>query len=322
MLITFLSYTNTYITPCTRTDTGAIPTTSNGDAHPPPVSRTVEYHRPSRNSAHYTPGTDMSLGMVSATSSPRLGGAPTSFRSPPIVSPNGFDANPHMLPSRAAPVPPGLMRRDSNQSNAHQQTLGAGPSRQYTKSATNSPNPNRYSAGASAGPTPSTGLNGIPPPRPHRSGTMPYADAGQNNLQPLSASQGLARANGSTLSPAVGGSFMPQPPPLNHQPFSSPANPYSTQGIEKGIEDTKLGVGMGMPMNVVEPSKEKELPNAPSAANRSRSGTNKSQKGKSIFGLSFSGMSPWPSSCSRADCQIYWVKKRLQSYPHHTIPST
>jgi hypothetical protein len=113
----------------------------------------------------------------------------------------------------------------------------------------------------------------------------------------MSATQGLNRANGAPgglASAGPGSSFLtqPTPPPLHHQPFSSPANPYSTQGIEKGIEDTKLGIGMGMPMNVVEPTKEKELPNAPnSAATRSRSGTGKSQKGKSIFGLSFSGTS-------------------------------
>jgi hypothetical protein len=291
---------NVYIT-CTFTDTGAIPTSSNGDAHPPPVSRTVEYHRPTRNSAHYTLGTDMSLGMVSATSSPRLGGgAPTSFKSPPIQTPNSFDTSSHMLPSRAAPAPPGLMRRDSNQTPHSQQTLGAGPSRPYPKSTSNSPNPNRYSAGASSTPLPpmsngTNGPHGIPPPRPTRAGTMPYADSGQNGLQPMSATQGLARGNPSVLSPAPGSNFLAQPapptlPPLHHQPYSSPNNPYSTQGIEKGIEDTKLGQGMGMPMNVVEPTKEKELPNAPNAATRSRSGTGKSQKGKSIFGLSFSGM--------------------------------
>jgi p21-activated kinase 1 len=249
----------------------------------------------------------MSLGMVSATSSPRLpqmgGGAPTSFRSPPIQTPSSFDTfdpNSHMLPSRAAPAPPGLMRRDSNQpvTPTPQQTLGAGPSRPYTKSASNSPNLNRYSAGASSSPLPPmangpNGANGIPPPRPTRAGTMPYVDSGQNGLQPISATQALARGNPSVLSPASGSNFLtqPPPPPLPHQPYSSPNNPYSVQGIEKGIEDTKLGQGMGMPMNVVEPTKEKELPNAPNAATRSRSGTGKSQKGKSIFGLSFSGTS-------------------------------
>jgi hypothetical protein len=245
----------------------------------------------------------MSLGMVSATSSPRLpqvgGGAPTSFRSPPIQTPNSFDTSSHMLPSRAAPAPPGLFRRDSSQATTptSQQTLGAGPSRPYPKSTSNSPNPNRYSAGASSTPLPpmsnGTNPNGIPPPRPTRAGTMPYADSGQNGLQPMSATQQLARGNPSVLSPAPGSNFLSQPaaPPLHHQPYSSPNNPYSVQGIEKGIEDTKLGQGMGMPMNVVEPTKEKELPNAPNAATRSRSGTGKSQKGKSIFGLSFSGMS-------------------------------
>lgn len=314
-------------------DTGAIPTTSNGDVHPPPVSRTVEYHRPSRNSTHHSPGTDMSLGMVSSTSSPRVpqsagAHAPTSFRSPPITSPTNFDSNAHMLPSRAAPAPPGLMRRDSN-ANApgSQQSLGAGPSRSFSKSASNSPNPNRYSAGASSGPVPSmlTATNGIPPPRPTRAGTMPYADYDPNPMQPMSASQGLARANAAAggLSPAAGGlSFLPAPtpPPLHHQPFSSPANPYSTQGIEKGIEDTKLGLGMGMPMNVVEPSKEKELPNAPNTT-RSRSGTGKSQKGKSIFGLSFSGASDIRRSSDPLTSQISWVKKKLRSYQHHMIPS-
>jgi len=243
--------------------------------------------------------------MVSATSSPRLhqggGGAATSFRSPPIATPNTFDTGAHMLPSRAAPVPPGLLRHDSSQpiTPTPQQTLGAGPSRPYPKSSSNSPNPNRYSAGASSTPlTPmSGGPNGIPPPRPTRAGTMPYAESGQNGLQPMSATQALARGQPSTLSPAGGSNFLTQPPPaplppLHHQPYSSPSNPYSTQGIEKGIEDTKLGQGVGMPMNVVEPTKEKELPNAPNTAtSRSRSGTGKSQKGKSIFGLSFSGMS-------------------------------
>lgn len=301
------------LSPLHHTDTGAIPTSSNGDGHPPPVSRTVEYHRPTRNSAHYSPGTDMSLGMVSATASPRLGPggvhAPSSFRSPPVASPTGFDSTAHLLPSRAAPAPPGMTgRRESNAAGTGNPdaSYGAGPSRTYPKSASNSPNPNRYSAGPSgAGMVPAlSASNGIPPPRPTRAGTLPLGESSMNGLSPISTSHVTARVNAAAggISPGGGGPAylgQPAPPPLQHQPFSAPTNPYATQGIERGMEETKIGLGMGTPMNVVEPSKEKELPNAP-AQSRSRSGTGKSQKGKSIFGNPFS--SKYPIICLHSPC--------------------
>lgn len=267
----------------------------------------------------------MSLGMVSASNSPRIHQqpsqqqsgvhAPSAFRSPPITSPNGFDNNSHMLPSRAAPAPPGMVRRESNGYGPSDASLVAGPSRAYSKSAANSPNPNRYSAGASTSGLPpqmSSTANGIPPPRPTRAGTLPLGESSMNGLSPISPANAASRINAPVggMSPGMaahpGYLAQPTPPPLHHQPFSAPGNPYTTQGIEKGMEETKFGLGMGTPMNVVEPSKEKELPNAP-IPSRSRSGTGKSQKGKSIFGLSFSGMSscktPTHTVKREADCQ-------------------
>lgn len=254
----------------------------------------------------------MSLGMVSASNSPRIHQqpsqqlqqqqpglhAPSSFRSPPITSPTAFDNNSSMLPSRAAPAPPGMPRRESNGYGGPDASLVAGPSRSYSKSAANSPNPNRYSAGASTPgmiPQMSSTSNGIPPPRPTRAGTLPLGESSMNGISPISAVHATSRVNAAPggMSPGMGAHpgylAQPTPPPLHHQPFSAPTNPYTTQNIEKGMEETKFGLGMGTPMNVVEPSKEKELPNAP-VASRSRSGTGKSQKGKSIFGLSFSGL--------------------------------
>lgn len=142
----------------------------------------------------------------------------------------------------------------------------------------------------------SAASNGIPPPRPTRAGTLPLAESSLNGISPISATHANGRINAAPggMSPGVavpsGYLTQPTPPPLHHQPFSAPTNPYAIQSIEKGMDETKIGSGAGMPMNVVEPSKEKDLPNAP-AASRSRSGTGKSQKGKSIFGLSFSGTS-------------------------------
>ena len=236
-----------------------------------------------------------------------------------------------MLPSRAAPAPPGMPRRESNGYGASDASVVAGPSRAYSKSAANSPNPNRYSAGASTSgmiPQMTSASNGIPPPRPTRAGTLPLGESSMNGISPISAAHATSRANIAPggMSPGMaahpGYLAQPNPPPLHHQPFSAPGNPYGTQGIEKGMEETKLGLGMGTPMNVVEPSKEKELPNAP-VPSRSRSGTGKSQKGKSIFGLSFSGMSTphSPMGARQADLQTCWVKRRLPSSRLHTIPS-
>ena len=77
----------------------------------------------------------------------------------------------------------------------------------------------------------------------------------------------------------------PAPPPLHHQPFSAPTKPYVTQTLEKTLEEVEIGLGMGVPMNVVEP-KEKELPKEPPAMGRNRSGTGKSLNNKkSVFGV-------------------------------------
>ena len=55
-------------------------------------------------------------------------------------------------------------------------------------------------------------------------------------------------------------------------------------GLERDF-DEKVGLGVGMPMNVVEP-REKELPKEPIAMGRNRSGTGKSSKDKkSVFGV-------------------------------------
>jgi len=77
----------------------------------------------------------------------------------------------------------------------------------------------------------------------------------------------------------------PAPPPLHHQPFSAPSNPYPTQSLEKTLEEAKIGLGGGVPMTVLE-SKEKDLPKEPAAAGRNRSGTGKSLNNKkSVFGV-------------------------------------
>ncbi|KAK1922615.1 kinase-like domain-containing protein [Papiliotrema laurentii] len=75
----------------------------------------------------------------------------------------------------------------------------------------------------------------------------------------------------------------PTPPPLHHQPFSAPGNPYAG-GLEKDF-DEKVGLGVGVPMGVVEP-RDKELPEKPITMGRNRSGTGKSLKDKkSVFGV-------------------------------------
>ncbi|OCF56442.1 STE/STE20/PAKA protein kinase [Kwoniella mangroviensis CBS 10435] len=285
--------------------------TPNSDPHQPPVSRTVEYHRPSRNSAHYSAGTDVSLGMVSAsassnTSSPRIpqapqngigGGAPSAYRSPVISTPMGFDSPTSLQPSRAAPLPPGSRRESQNYPS---NSSSSKPSGGY-KSSTNSPNPNRYSAGASYANNnmimSSNNSNGVlPPPRPTRAGTLPLgehpgASGGiSNGWDPMSPTTSSRSPNPHiTNSPSTmnSSSFLPvqQPPPLQHQPISAPLNLYSTQNLEKSFEDAKIGLGVGVPLQVGEP-KDKDLPKEPATIGRNRSGTGKSSKDKkSVFGF-------------------------------------
>lgn len=90
----------------------------------------------------------------------------------------------------------------------------------------------------------------------------------------------------SPISPSSQFLNQPTPPPLQHQPFSAPGNPYAgaSAGLDKDF-DEKVGLGMGVPMNVVEP-RDKELPKEPIAMGRNRSGTGKSSKDKkSVFGV-------------------------------------
>jgi hypothetical protein len=289
------------------TDTGATPMTPSGLDAKPTVSRTVEYHRPARDSVNYTPNADLSLGMISGpslASSPRIGqhfplaperGAPSAFKSPPILSP-GFENVSNMFPTRAAPAPPnGSSSRDRDPglpSTPQPYGSGAGSTSRGTyngKSNQPSPNPNRYSSGAS-------GVPGIPngaPQRPSRSGTMPTGLPGTDYGLP-STSSGFRDPvppplslrnpmNSSAPSPANPGSAFlnhPPPPPLTHQPFSAPGNPY--QSLEQSMEGAKITNGAGQPMTVV----EKELPSAPVTMGRNRSGTGKSTKDKkSVFGV-------------------------------------
>jgi p21-activated kinase 1 len=291
-------------------------TPSSSDSHAS-VSRTVEYHRPSRNSAHYSSGTDMSLGMhpTSAGSSPRVaqgpsfGGAgagagagavagdrhgPSSYRTA------GTDPT-SMVPSRAAPLPPGPSRRDSAlASSTNTNAYPASSSRAgafQSKSASNSPNPNRYSAGPTSAGYLSTSMamtgssNGAPPPRPSRAGTLPLGDqfGHLNGTTPTANSFRDPVPSARTVqgSPIAGQTYLPTPqaPPLVHQPFSAPGNPYAMSSVEKGMEETKIGLGVGTPMPVQE-SRDKELPKEPPTMGRNRSGTGKSSKDKkSVFGV-------------------------------------
>jgi hypothetical protein len=284
----------------------------------------------------------MALGMVPsgahpAASSPRLPQgqghaqhrpyAPSAFRSPPLISPVGFESVPNVQPSRPAPPPPtgSSSRRDSGLPSSPAQGYSSGSTSRtgptHTKSSHNSPNPNRFSAGAapSSYHSPTMGMapaNSAPPPRPIRAGTMPLTDHKPSN--------GVAPGNEfrdpisppipSTRSPnmsATQSGFLPHPapPPLHHQPFSAPTKPYVTQTLEKTLEEVKIGLGMGVPMNVVEP-KEKELPKEPPAMGRNRSGTGKSLNNKkSVFGV-------LTGSCSvRAKPRAYLLQSCFQPIP-------
>ncbi|WVR09051.1 hypothetical protein IAU60_006112 [Kwoniella sp. DSM 27419] len=291
-------------------------TPTSDSSHQPPVSRTVEYHRPSRNSAHYSAGTDMSLGMVSAGSSPRIpqpssstinnangsgsSNGPSAYRSPVISTPLGFDSPTSLRPTRAAPAPPSSSvassRRESQGYSSNSSFRQPYPS-STTTSSQNSPNPNRYSAGAGGSGSymamTSGSSNGVPPPRPTRAGTMPLGDisTSSNGWDPTSPISTSARSPimGSPAAGAGASALLgqPAPPPLHHQPMSAPGNPYATQttSLEKSFEDAKIGLGVGVPMPVEQP-KDKDLPKEPATIGRNRSGTGKSSKDKkSVFGF-------------------------------------
>lgn len=152
------------------------------------------------------------------------------------------------------------------------------------------------------------GLNGaVPPARPSRAGTLPldgmytalngFAISGQPSsslaangmntapvLPPINTMPTYNRAP-ATISAAGGGggggglpqlisptSALPSHPPLTHQSFSAPTNPYSLMGETSDEPETM----------VIE---EKDLPEKPKG--RERSGTNKSRDGgkKGVFGF-------------------------------------
>ena len=121
---------------------------------------------------------------------------------------------------------------------------------------------------------------------------MPLGDHMPSNGVPIGSgfrdqtSPPLPSARSPTMSATQSGfASQPTPPPLLHQPFSEPTNPYGIQPLEQTFEEAKIGLGMGVPMKVVEP-KEKDLPKEPMTTGRSRSGTVKSQNNKkSVFGV-------------------------------------
>lgn len=144
-----------------------------------------------------------------------------------------------------------------------------------------------------------SGGGGAAPPRPTRAGTLPLDQqlAGGPSINgssfrdpivspPLQSARSPIQGGGGSQLTGTQSTFLSQPtPPLHHQPFSAPGNPYTAQGgLEKDF-DEKVGLGMGMPMGVVEP-REKELPKEPATTGRNRSGTGKSSKDKkSVFGV-------------------------------------
>jgi p21-activated kinase 1 len=311
-------------------------TPTNGHDGQVPRSQTIEYHRPSRSSALYAAGADVSLGMVpagslhtsSASSSPHIpqgngystsNGAsdrvhgPSAFRSPPLTSPLNSPLNEYETGSS---VQRHASRRNSSMGNssitsspaanyspavgsASRPTLPSGAQSYQSKSATNSPNPNRYSSGGTSNPNGPPGSmamtsNGAPPPRPTRAGTLPldqqlglnmnglgnYRDRERDAVSPSTSVRSPTGFPSATQSQFAS---QPTPPPLHHQPFSAPGNPYAG-GLEKDF-DEKVGLGVGVPMGVVEP-RDKELPEKPITMGRNRSGTGKSLKDKkSVFGV-------------------------------------
>ena len=201
----------------TTTDTGAQPLSpsspdvtgntrsgnSNGMAG---ISRTIEYTRPSRNSAHIPPGQDMSMGMTTASST--AGPGPSSAGANRLMSPAGeqggyFGSSSSKyesplekpwdlpMPTRTAPQPPmagglapgGLAVQGGWERDPSGQASPGGT--RTVKSAGNSPNPNRFSQGFEKANTAesSNGARGLAsgstqaPPRPSRAGTMPLVDS-------------------------------------------------------------------------------------------------------------------------------------------------
>ena len=111
--------------------------------------------------------------------------------------------------------------------------------------------------------------------------------------------------------------FLSNPPPLHHQ--HSAGYP---QSLEKTLEETNLGVGVGVPMNVAEP-REKDLPREPVAMGRNRSGTGKSLKDKkSVFGvLTGEYALPWRHVLTTADL-LSKEKAPIISKPYDPIHLT
>ena len=238
----------------------------------------------------------MALNMVASNSSnnsPRVqgpsgsahGNAPSSYRSPPVTSP--FDT-PVMQPSRSAPHPPGSSSRRGSSNHGHGTPFSSNH---------NSPNPNRYSTGA-VPPSVAMGIassNGGPtrPPRPVRAGTLPLNEhpAAANGVPtPLMSAKDVsvplpsAAWNHSGMTPTTATGLVPTPPPLTHQPFSAPGNPYAGAELGKTF-DEKMSLGGGVAMAVGEP-RDKDLPKEPVTMGRNRSGTGKSSRDKkSVFGV-------------------------------------
>ena len=129
-----------------------------------------------------------------------------------------------------------------------------------------------------------TKVNGAPPPRPTRAGTVPLGEHSSSNGIAPSSSFRDPTPHDASLNAANHAGFLsqPTPPALHHQPFSAPINPYAGQN---NVEEPKIGLTMGVPMNIVD-SKDKDLPKDPVAAGRNRSGTGKSLNNKkSVFGV-------------------------------------
>lgn len=318
------------------------------ESHDPSVvSRTIEYTRPTRESALIPPGGDMSMSMGIASSPSSL--HTSKFAKSPLDAPWDVSALPQ--PGHPAPAPPASGNRypgtaqqangvayavaNGRRDSATGQILSNSPSRNGSVgghgggSANASPNPNRYSTGYGKAATamngitagPSNGQGSAPPPRPSRAGTLPLdgllplvtnglsptngsvntstipsstmasppslmrAPASMSNIQhqPLSAHQYQSMAMGDQsymLSP--NGATSPSvlsPPPLIHQPFSAPGNPYA------GANGSETTVVAQLQARNSGGSDEKDLPEKPKG--RERSLTNKSNKDgkKSVFGF-------------------------------------
>lgn len=239
------------------------------------VSRTIEYHRPSRNSAMIPPGHDMSMGLAPTTtaavngstssSTTATAGAPPQRPLPsPLEAPWDFQIP---MPGRAAPAPPSTSRRNSgiqSTNSSPRQRDGGGNGSAGVK----------INDFAAAGAPP-------PPPRPTRAGTLPLdglytngiggGPVGGKTYSPhitspiithgpsLATSPAYTRAPNSTS--AGSASVTPQ---LVHQPFSAPGNPYAAPEEASGSQT---------PID-----EEKDLPDRPKG--RERSMTNKSTSGK------------------------------------------